>query len=100
MNLDTSMAALEQGFQNPDVALRKITLASDDMPKFKLRRTYEATEYRVWMITIGELGQQPTAYFVDHSVNKVIKKALAWRGVPTKTRKKSAQAAAAGQAPA
>ncbi len=98
MNLDVVMADLEKGFQNPDVVIRKSVIPSEDMPKYKLRRSFEAPEYRVWVISVGEAGQQP-AYFVDLSLNRALRKAMAWRGIKPSSRKKTAPDSA-GQATA
>lgn len=95
--IDDTFTAIGQGFQNPSVALYQTMLEDKQMEQFHIRRKQTGvTHHQVWAICVGEMGQQPTAMFFGHKPSDCIKKALEWRGLPTKSRtgKNGAQATA------
>ncbi len=94
MNIDKTIDGLEQGFQNPDIILKRVSIPDDKMTEYGLRRkTKEVTEHWVWMLSVGERGQAPTVWFLDHKVKGVMLKAMDWRGIPRVTRTKKNGAA-------
>lgn len=93
MNIDKTMESLEVGFQNPAVALYRTLLEDQYMEQVGVRRRGKQERYSLWAISLGETGQQPTAIFYAHKASDAIKKALAWRGLPTVSRGPRSKAA-------
>jgi hypothetical protein len=95
--IDTQLLGIEAGFQNPEVRLGSMWFTNEQMEGAHLRRKKaEDQQHKVWYLSIGETGQQPTATFYGHKLTDVLIKALEWRGMPTKSKRgprKAAQAA-------
>lgn len=84
MNLDKALIAIESGFKEPDTVMRRVAVPAVDLAQHGLRRKGQDETQWLWMITVGERGQAPTWWAIDHTLNKVFRKALTWRGVPPK----------------
>jgi hypothetical protein len=88
MNIDKVTEGIEAGFQDVQTALYRTTVPDEQMKPLGLRRKdASATQHKVWVLTIGEAGAQPAAFY-GHKPSECIKKALAWRGLPTASRGK------------
>lgn len=88
MNIDKTIKALEEGFQSPQTSLYRTLLPDEYMEGLHIRRKVKgATHHQVWCFSIGEAGAQP-AVFYDHRPTGALKKALAWRGLPTSSRRR------------
>ncbi len=87
MNIDKTIGALEEGFQNPETIIKRVVVTDEQLVQYGMRRKIKGVpEHVVWMLSVGERGQAPTAWFLDHKVTNALKKGLAWRGVPPATR--------------
>lgn len=88
MNIDKTIEALESGYQAPTTAMYKVQMEDQYMEQIRVRRKKTGvTHHTLWCFSIGETGAAP-AVFYDHKPSGAIKKALAWRGLPTSSRKK------------
>ncbi len=85
--IDDVFAAFEAGFTNPTTNLYTTIVEDAQIPALNLRRRDASrTHERVWVLAIGETGQQPTAIFYGYKPSDCIKKASEWRGLPTISR--------------
>lgn len=85
--IDTQLAAIENGFQNPTVTIGTAWIPDAQIESLNVRRKKSGQEqHRLWYLSIGEAGQQP-AVFWGHKFNDCLLKALAWRGLPTKSKR-------------
>lgn len=96
--IDALFVAFEAGFQNPQVNMGTTWIPDEQMETLKIRRKKAGeAQHRVWYLSIGETGQAPLVTFWGHKPSDLVKQALSWRQMPTKTRRgpKAAQGATA-----
>lgn len=92
--IDTQLAAIEHGFQNPVISIGTSWVPDEQIEALQVRRKKSGQpQHRLWYLSVGETGQQPTATFWGHRFNDCLLKALAWRGLPTKSKRGPKQAA-------
>lgn len=85
--IDTQLAAIENGFQNPAVATGTAWIPDDQMEALQVRRKKAGQpQHRLWYLSIGEQGGQ-MATFWGHRFSDALNKALTWRGLPTKSKR-------------
>ncbi len=86
MNLDKSFEGITAGMANPSVALYPTYVPDEQMQSLGVRRKDKtATQHQLWLLQVSWLrpdGNQTQVAFYDHSPNKAVKKAMAWRGMP------------------
>lgn len=88
MNVDKTIESLEGGYASPITMLYRVQMEDQHMEAIRVRRKKTGVTHHVlWCFSIGEAGAQP-AVFYDHKPSGAIKKALAWKGLPTSSRKK------------
>jgi hypothetical protein len=86
--IDTQLASIEAGFQNPLLVIGTTMIPDDQMETLQVRRKNAGnTQHRLFYLQIGETGQPPTATFWGHKLTDVLIKALQWRGLPTKSKR-------------
>ena len=89
--IDDLIESIKAGFQNSATALYETWIDDQTRQAAGLRRkTGDATQHKVWVLTVGEQGAPPTAVFYGHKPSDCIKKALEWRGLPTASKGKNA----------
>lgn len=80
MNIDAAMGRLEEGFSNPNVTITRVMIPEDQYDNYKLgRRRQKGDFHKAWMLSVGELGQQPVMYFYSYKLREAITKALEWK---------------------
>ncbi len=80
--IDKQFEAIAQGFQNPQVSLYQTWIEDKQMEAIHVRRKQRgATHHKVWCLSVGEAGQNPTAAFYGHKANDCLNQALTWRGI-------------------
>lgn len=85
--IDTQLAAIEAGFQNPEVRVGTTWIPDEQMESLGIRRKKSGLpQHRLFYLSIGESGQAP-ATFWGHRFSDALIKALEWRNLPTKTKR-------------
>lgn len=87
--IDDVLDQLATGFQNPQVSFSSIMVDDQYMEQIKVRRKATGVaQHKLVVLSIGEMGAQ-AAQFYGHRLSDCLKKALEWRGLPTKNRRAS-----------
>ncbi len=90
MNIDKTFEGIVKDMTNATVALYQTQVPDEQMQALGVRRKNAgATHHQLWILQVtwtGPDGNQASAAFYDHSPNKAVKKAMAWRGMPTVSR--------------
>lgn len=95
--LDDQLAAIEYGYQNPEMRCGTAWIPDEQMEALQVRRKKaDLKQHRLWYLSVGETGQQLTTFW-GHRFTDALKKALKWRGLPTVSKRKSADQPAAQQ---
>ncbi len=95
--IDSQLAAVEAGFQNPVINIGTTWVPDAQMEQLNVRRKKSGQEqHRLFYLSVGETGQQLTTFW-GHRFNDCLLKALAWRGLPTKSKRGPRAAAAPAQ---
>jgi hypothetical protein len=95
--IDDQLTAIEAGFQNPEIKYGTVWIPDEQMEPLHLRRKKAGeAQHRVCYLSIGEIGQAPTATFWGHKFSDVLIKALEWRQLPTKSNRGPKKAQATG----
>ncbi len=85
--IDNQLAAIEAGFQNPEIRMGTAWIPDDQMESMQIRRKKAGDpQHRLFYISIGETGQTP-ATFWGHKFTDALVKALEWRNLPTRTKR-------------
>lgn len=86
--IDTQLAAIEVGFQSPEIKMGTAWVPDEQMETLGVRRkkATTATQHRLFYLSIGEIGQAP-ATFWGHKLTDALIKALQWRNLPTKNKR-------------
>ncbi len=85
--IDDIIEQLGAGYQNPSVSFGPVMVEDQYMEQIKLRRKQAGlAQHKVCVLSISEMGQ-PGATFYGHKLSDCIKKALEWRGLPTKMKR-------------
>lgn len=102
MNIDKTFEGITAGMTNSYVALFQTQVPDEQMQTIGVRRkNASATHHTLWVLKVTWAGADANpneASFYDHTPSKAIKKAMAWRGMPTVSR--GPKAAKNGQAQA
>ena len=88
--IDTQLAAIEAGFQDPEIRSGTAWIPDEQMEQLNVRRksgTAGAPKHRLFYLSVGETNQAPTATFWGHKFTDCLLKALAWRNLPTKSKR-------------
>lgn len=91
--IDDILESISAGYSNPTVQFGHAMIEDKFMDKdpVKVRRKQTGvTHHKLTYLCVGELGQAPAATFYGHKLTDCIKKALAWRGLPTTSKGKNA----------
>lgn len=95
--IDDRLDALQQGFQNPQLSTGNAWVEDAQMESLQVRRKNAGqTHHKLFYISVGEFGQQPTAIFWGHKFTDALVKAEKWRGTYVKLTKGPRKAASAG----
>lgn len=87
--IDEVIDSLAAGYQNPQVSFGYTMVEDQYMEQVKVRRkTVGQTQHKLCCLSIGEMGGQ-MASFYGYKLSDCIKKALEWRGLPTKSKRGS-----------
>jgi CelD/BcsL family acetyltransferase involved in cellulose biosynthesis len=95
--IDDLITSITTGFQNPQWQAGNAWVADEQIEAYKVRRKAAGqTHHLLTYLSVGESGQTPTVFW-GHKLSDCLKKALEWRGLPTKTKRGPKQAANAQQ---
>lgn len=81
MGLGSTIEALEVGYVWPGTSITRAFVPLDDLKKYGLRKPKkeeDADYYSLWVLGVGEAGQQLT-YFYGFTLIDAAKKAYEWK---------------------
>ena len=97
--IDDTLEAVTSGFQNVEVRSGTAWIPDEQIEALQVRRKKaNEPQHKLWYLSIGETGQQPTVFW-GHRFTDALKKAMKWRGMETKA-KRGPRKTANGQATA
>lgn len=88
--IDDVLNSLESGFNNPVITAGTSVVDDKDMESLQVRRRKgegNASQHKLWYISIEEKGQQANVFW-GYKMSDCLKKALAWKGLPTVNKRK------------
>lgn len=95
--IDDLLTSITAGFQNPEWRSGTAWIPDEQIESFQVRRKKSGqTHHLLTYLSVGEQGQTPITFW-GHKMSDCLKKALEWRGLPTKSKRGPKQAANAQQ---
>lgn len=86
--IDNVLESIETGFNNPVVNAGTSWVEDKDMEKIQVRRRKAGEDrHRLWFLSVAENGQTPQIFW-GYKMSDCLKKALAWKGLPTVNKRK------------
>jgi hypothetical protein len=86
--IDTQFAAIEAGFQDPELRFGTAWVQDEQMEQLGVRRKKAGQpKHRLFYLSVGEAGQAPVVTFWGNKFSDCLIKALSWRNLPTKSKR-------------
>jgi hypothetical protein len=86
--IDDIITSIGNGYNDPSISFGYTMVEDKYMEQVKVRRKGpEAEQYKLCYLAVGEMGQPATVIFYGHKLSDCVKKALEWRGLPTKSKR-------------
>ncbi len=85
MNVDKAFEGITAGLPSPSISLYQVHVPDEHIQSTGVRRKNAgATHHQLWLLAVAWNDGNPQGVnFYDHKPNGAIKKAMAWRGMPT-----------------
>jgi hypothetical protein len=84
--IDDVIDQISNCYKNPSVSISTVLIEDQYMEQIQVRRKGQNEQHKMFVLSVGETGTSP-AQFYGYRISDCIKKALAWRGMPTKTKR-------------
>ena len=93
--IDDVLESVGNGFTNSAISFGFMMVPDAQMESYSLRRKQGGqAEHKACWLSVGEMGQPATITFFGHKLSDCVKKALEWRGLPTKSKRGPRKASA------
>ncbi len=93
--IDSIMETLSAGFKDSDIRFGTSWIPDAQIEQLQVRRKKAGeSQHKLWYISIGERGETPTVFW-GQKFSDALKKAMSWRGMSTKNKRKPKEAVAA-----
>lgn len=86
--IDSIVDALSVGFKDAELRFGSSWIPDAQIEQLQVRRKKAGeAQHKLWYISIGERGETPTVFW-GQKFSDALKKAMTWRGMATKNKRK------------